>query len=60
MQIPKAVSLRLVLAVLLLSGCATTAYTPMNAGVIALGQMRVIVGDGWLRVPRGDIDENLW
>lgn len=48
-----------VLGAAMTSGCASTGYQPVEAGVVAVGKMRVTLGPGWRKVPNGDTPEKL-
>ena len=48
-----------ILGVVIASGCASTGYQSVEAGVVAVGKMRVTLGPGWHRVPVADTPEKL-
>ena len=41
----------------LVAACATTKYVSIMPGVISAGEMRVTIGEGWLRAPEVDTPE---
>ena len=56
MQIRSSTFLSVILISLLLAGCATS-YQPQKPQSIPLGQMVVILGEGWSRAPSAEVPE---
>lgn len=48
-----------VLGAVMVAGCASTGYRSVEAGVIAIGKMRVTLGPGWRRAPDTETPEKL-
>ncbi len=57
MQIPATLFLRVLLLLMLATGCATSKYVAIDAAGMTLGQMRVNIGEGWLRAPSRETPE---
>jgi hypothetical protein len=45
------------LGVAIASGCASNEYRSVEAGVVAIGKMRVTLGSGWKKVRDAEIPE---
>ena len=57
MQIPATLFLRVLLLLILATGCATSKYVAIDPAGMTLGQMRVNIGEGWLRAPSRETPE---
>ena len=57
MRIPENSLISVLLLLVLVAGCATGQYASAISGVTSLGEMRVTIGEGWLRVPDADTPE---
>jgi hypothetical protein len=48
-----------VLGIVMATGCASNDYRSVEAGVVAVGKMRVTLGPGWRRAPDAETPEKL-